>query len=279
MKKIILSAIGADVEMFLKDRLTNEIISAEGYIAGTKDEPFVFSNENKYFSTSLDNVLAEFTIPPATNAKDFVEYLTRGVNYINSVIPKTFCTEAFPAANLHERFLQTDQAKLFGCEPDVNAYTQWVNDSPKADDKTLRSAGGHIHLNYNDPFDVVDLKNPNEEYMAQDTVRHNIVKALDLFLSVPFTIIEPDNKRKELYGKAGAFRPKSYGVEYRTLSNYYLSSKELTAYVFNNTMLAIEWLNAGNVITKELGEFVQQTINTNNKQDAKYLINEFKIAA
>lgn len=278
MEKIILTGIGADVEVFLKDKSTQEIISAEGYIQGSKEDPFIFDKKNKFFSTSLDNVLAEFTIPPANNVADFVKYLRKGISYINKIIPVQFCTESFPAANLHPRFLQTKQALIFGCEPDANAYTQWVNDSPKAEDKTLRSAGGHIHIGYKDPFATFDLKNPNEEYLNNDFIRQQIIKALDLFIGVPFIIYEPDNKRKELYGKAGAYRPKEYGVEYRTISNYYLSSKELISFVFNSAIKAIDWLNNNNQIDKELGEFVRETINSNNKENAKYLLNEFKIA-
>ncbi len=37
---------------------------------------------------------------------------------------------------------------------------------------------------------------------------------------------DKDTERRGMYGKAGAFRPKPYGVEYRTLSNAWLSNDE-----------------------------------------------------
>jgi hypothetical protein len=278
MKKILLNSIGADVEVFLKNKHSNQVVSAEGYIKGTKENPFIFDKKNNFFSTSLDNVLAEFTIPPANNVEDFVKYLQKGLSYINKSIPKDLCTHIFPAANLDNNFLKTEQALKFGCEPDANAYLKWVNITPSSKDKTLRSAGGHIHLGYNETYLVPDLQNPNEEILNNDLVRQTIIKALDLFVGIPMLIYEPNNKRKELYGKAGAYRPKTYGVEYRTLSNYYLTSEKLTKLVFNNTIEAINFLNKGNIIEKELGFFVENTINNSNIENAKYLIKEFKIA-
>lgn len=47
--------------------------------------------------------------------------------------------------------------------------------------------------------------------------------------------------RRELYGKAGAFRPTSYGVEYRTLSNFWLRRKEYMQWVYAQTHRAFEF--------------------------------------
>jgi hypothetical protein len=45
--------------------------------------------------------------------------------------------------------------------------------------------------------------------------------------------------RRELYGKAGAFRPKPYGVEYRVLSNRWLNSEALIRWVYNQSQLGM----------------------------------------
>ena len=34
--------VGADVEVFLKNKQTGEFVSAEGHIKGTKEKPFIF---------------------------------------------------------------------------------------------------------------------------------------------------------------------------------------------------------------------------------------------
>ena len=43
-----------------------------------------------------------------------------------------------------------------------------------------------------------------------------------------------------MYGKAGAFRPKTYGVEYRTLSNAWLFSKKLQSFVYRGVQRAVD---------------------------------------
>lgn len=271
MEQIKITGIGADVEVFLQHKETKEIVSAEGLIRGSKYNPFVFDKANRFFTTSLDNVLAEFTIPPARSKDEFFNHLTKSLKYIGKTIPKELCTAIQPAARLDDRFLQTEQALTFGCEPDFNAYTLAQNIKPNSPDRNLRSAGGHVHIGYENPAQYdADYYNPDEQ-------RASIIKALDLHIGVPSTIMEPDNKRKELYGKAGAFRPKPYGVEYRTISNFYLASKEYIDWVYTSVIDAINWLNAGNLVDRTLGEYVQQIINNNDKQGAKELINHFNL--
>ena len=67
-------------------------------------------------------------------------------------------------------------------------------------------------------------------------------KELDYYLGLPSLLFDPDTSRRKMYGKAGAFRPKPYGMEYRVLSNAWLKSPELIKWVFNNTKLAFERL-------------------------------------
>lgn len=254
--------IGADIELFLANKKTKEFVSAEGLIQGTKYEPFFFVPGDKFFATSLDNVLAEFSIPPAKSRLEFLNYTKKAVDYINGAIPKELCTVAFPAANFDHKYLMTEQALTFGCEPDFNAYTGMENSSPHSEDNTLRSAGGHIHFGYDN---------------SEQETNMEIIKAADLFIGVPSVIQEPENKRKELYGKAGAFRHKSYGVEYRTISNYYLKDKKSTLWVYDAAKAAIKFLNDGNYIEDTFGKIVQDTINTGNKENALALIKDFNL--
>lgn len=163
------------------------------------------------------------------------------------------------------------------CDPDFNAYNRTINNRPFSDDFTLRSSGAHIHCGFDNiqiPFKEGYLHNYN---ISDDDQRVNIVKTLDLFISIPLVIIEPESKRKELYGKAGAFRPKAYGLEYRTPSNFYLTSEKLMKWVYNNVKLAFDFLNNNNPIDEMVSKHIQEVINTNNKKDAQDLINNFNI--
>jgi hypothetical protein len=65
-----------------------------------------------------------------------------------------------------------------------------------------------------------------------------LVRQLDCILYPASLLWDDDDKRRTLYGKIGAFRPKEYGVEYRPLSNAYLSSKKTQKYVFDVAMKA-----------------------------------------
>lgn len=114
MKNIEIKTIGADVEMFLFNKRTNKVISAEGYIKGSKYDPFNFDESNEFWTISLDNVLAEFTIPPVQTANDFIQNLKRGIEYVKSILPKNLTPVALPAANLDKRYLKTPQALIFG---------------------------------------------------------------------------------------------------------------------------------------------------------------------
>lgn len=268
-RKIVLTGIGADIEVFLQNTETGEIVSAEGIIKGSKYDPFIF--EPPFFSTSLDNVLAEFTIPPSQSPDDFINNIRKGLDYINSSIPSGLKAISLPAAIMDYKYLESENAMTFGCEPDFNAYTRDINYMGEVPDWRLRSAGGHIHIGYSDatPFD-------SKRYIPDDE-RVKIVKALDLFVGVPSIIAEEDNERKLLYGKAGSFRPKPYGVEYRTPSNFYAGNDDLTGKIFQSVKRAIDWVNEGNEVDDSLSIVVEEAINLNDKETAMELISEYSL--
>ena len=259
--RVVSPTIGADVELFLMHRSTKEIISAEGYVKGTKNVPFNFDASNKYFATSLDNVLAEYCIPPVTDKAKFKEYLQKGKEYIEKTIPDTFCTVSLPSAILDAKWLQTENAKLFGCEPDYCVWIRDINPKPIAENQNLRSAGGHIHIGYKD----VTMETSEE-----------LVKAMDLFVGVPSVLQEPDNDRKRLYGKAGCFRFKDYGVEYRTISNYYVGDDRLTDWVFEAIEKAIGAVNDG-MDFDQYKDRIIDAIDNNNKLTPNTLIKELDL--
>lgn len=70
----------------------------------------------------------------------------------------------------------------------------------------------------------------------------SVVKQLDSVLYPASLLWDNDDKRRSLYGKIGSFRPKSYGVEWRPLSNAFLSSKETQRYVFRTTKKLVDLL-------------------------------------
>jgi len=71
-----------------------------------------------------------------------------------------------------------------------------------------RFAAGHIHVGY-------DTSTVPPDIMA---------KFLDLSLGLSTLHLDKQGARRQFYGVPGLFRAKPYGVEYRTLSNFWLRS-------------------------------------------------------
>jgi hypothetical protein len=221
--------VGCDPELFLRHRETKLFHSAHGMIPGTKHEPFKV-DKGAY---QVDGMGLEFNIDPASSAEEFESNIKTVLEQLRAAVPEEFEFVLQPTATFtKDHFdLQPDEAKELGCEPDFNAYTGREN--PRPDNKTtMRTASGHVHLGVRD---TSDPHSPEHMIMCQ-----TLVKQLDLWLGVPSLLYDSDAKRRTMYGQAGAFRPKPYGVEYRTLSNQWLSSPELIRWVFNQCQRAVE---------------------------------------
>lgn len=263
-----LLVVGADPELFLKHPETHELISAIGIVPGNKDNPYdisdVLQSTKDGFAIQVDNVAAEFCIPPAASKEELVENILLVLDNFNKIIETDVCISTEASAIFPDDLLNNPIAQTFGCDPDFNAWTERENRKPKAVNKNLRSVGGHIHVGYDNISTQASL---------------NIIKAMDLFLGVPSILLDSDTQRRELYGKAGAFRFKPYGVEYRTLSNFWIFSKDTIEWVFENTSKAVEFVNnEDNInILNSLSNEIQTTINTNNLESAKALLEKFNI--
>jgi hypothetical protein len=254
--------IGSDPEVFLRNKKTKEVVTAEGIIKGTKDNPYNFDEEDPFACTSLDCVLAEFNIAPAKTKAEFFRGMEKALNYINNIIPEDLEIAIIPAARLKEKYLKSETAQRFGCSSDLNSWTNTINEVP-IPNGNLRSAGLHIAVGYDEPNEYANLMG---------------VKAMDLFLSVPSIIQEPDNERKKLYGKAGAFRHTIFGFEYRSLSNYILEDQNKLGWAYDQTQSAIDFVNKGLIyLLDDEADIIISAINDKDEEKAKYLIDKFKI--
>jgi hypothetical protein len=256
--------IGADIECFLKNR-NGEVISAEGLVKGTKHDPFFPDPAlGEFFSTSLDNVLAEFTIAPAKQSDEFVNNINISKRLLMGTLPEEVSLFFYPDNLMDEKYLQTRNAKLFGCDV---SYSVW-NGKPISINRdaypTLRSAGFHVHIGYDEP---------------SERTNELIIKTLDLFLGAPSVLIEPKNLRKTLYGKPGEFRMKPYGVEYRTLSSFFAENDNLISWVYNNADKAMQFLNGLNNVEDNENDcrLIVDAIDNCNKEAAAELVQKYSI--
>jgi hypothetical protein len=191
----------------------------------------------------------EFNIPPADTKEKFNASIQFVLEHLRQeLLPQGLVLDISPTMDFDIDQLCHPQAQELGCEPDYNAWTNQVNPRPIAPD-TLRSSGGHLHIGYSD--------------VSKQTSRE-IIKAHDLFCGVASLMYDGDTRRRSIYGKAGACRYKKYGVEWRTPSNFWIKSPELTEWMYEQSEKAIEFINKGNRISLKWGRDIVDCINNSD---------------
>ena len=244
--------LGTDPEVFLQDK-TGKPISAIGYIGADKWNPHQIPDMPAGYTLQEDNVSLEYGIPPASTAQEFIgsinAVMERSLAYLPNLSFSKLSCIVFP-----EDQMEHPLAHIFGCEPDFDAWTQKANKKPKPPHDFMRSAGGHVHVE-----------------TTLDPIR--VIRLLDLYLGVPSVLMDNGEDRKKLYGKAGAHRIKPYGVEYRTLSNFWIFEDRLIQWVWDNVERAL----ASTVDVDQYQDLILDAINNNNKEAAEYLVGAFDL--
>jgi hypothetical protein len=235
-----MNRLGCDPELFLQNNV-GRLISSIGLIGGSKDFPMPIGEG---CAVQEDNVAVEFNTPPCASAAEFIKSIQFNLDYLTERAKEMdlqLCIK--PSGEFDDEQLDNEAAQEFGCEPDYNAWNGGrQNPRPSAPNKNLRSAGGHIHI-------------------ETDLPCLDVVKAMDLFVGCPMIEFDTDTQRRELYGKAGAFRKKAYGVEYRTSSNAWIASPDRIQWAWDQTQKAIEFVKNGGSISDEDGVLIQKCIN------------------
>jgi len=252
--------LGTDTELFATDS-TGKHRSLCGLVGGTKEDPMPFGVDyHPMFAYQEDNVAVEFNIPPSVCRSDWFHNTVIARDFVKAKIQKelglTIAKDC--AVSFDKKELSHPNALVFGCEPDYDAWKLVENKKPTSTNPQLRTAGGHVHVG--SPMDMVKG-----------------VQNMDLFLGVPSIILDNSSgsvMRRELYGKAGAMRPKPYGWEYRTLSNFWVFDDNLINWVWNATEKA---LNFRHKFTAKEGKIITNCINTGDVKTAEDLIKHYKL--
>lgn len=224
--------IGADPEVFIFKGRT-PVPASEAGIPGTKEEPYDVLG----IGIQVDGMAAEFNIPPCQTFNDFNTYIVTALDIIASLLPKGYKIKIVPSVTFSDKVFDAapDECKALGCQPDINAWTGEVNPPPEPENPFNRCAGGHLHFGWTEGEDVTDLQHMLN---CQD-----LVKQLDWYLGGWSIGVDKDVLRRSLYGKAGACRYKHYGVEYRTLSNFWLATEQLRLETWNRAVTAIDQMS------------------------------------
>lgn len=270
--------VGADPEFWLYsyEASTSPVIPSIGRVKGTKENPF---NLGDGYFTHEDNVAIELGVP-VSNGSSLGHIVQEGKKRImDEFFNSNYDLYIKPVAKFTTEQLDNTQARSFGCEPDYDAYTNGkMRTVPSEILKGLRRyAGGHIHIggNFNCPPFVSAL-------------------FADIFISVCGQSMWPNPRtnnaawaRGEYYGRAGTFRPKPYGIEYRTPSNWWCANSKKGNYIGNQALKLglflentsatnlremikkIDWLNVREIVNPTYG-----TLSTKLQEDAFNLIDD-----
>jgi hypothetical protein len=284
-------SVGCDPEFMLVDN-DGALKSAIGVVQGTKDQKVDLGNGHRAF---YDNVLAEVNIVPGADANALVSSVQDCLKRLAGIIyPYKLKLQA--SGTYPEKECRHNDAKVFGCEPEFDAYTMNIVQAPECT-TTFRSAGGHIHLGFNQ--DVWPLLTPAKELpdgmwdrVDRDWGRVWVVRMMDLFMGIPSLWIDQDETspaRRNLYGKAGTHRPKEdYGVEYRATSNFWLRNPKVVALTYQISNFVVDFVaerqheklwavNPSDPFDSQCKEYdvagLQEAINTSNKEKAKVFLN------
>jgi hypothetical protein len=210
--------------MFVRSIKTGLLTPVCGLVGGTKEKPLTFTTldrsgapkPRKGFMYQEDNVTFEVNVPPAYDNATFDSQIFQVLEYSSILLAdkglqyvQTKSAHRFPADQL-----QTEQAQTIGCDPDMCAYGG-PSDGPVArepfdikDLGTWRFAGGHVHFGYDKTMGIPE---------------HVVARLVDAFVYLPIIGADKQKARRPKYGLAGLYRSKEYGIEYRSMSNFWLS--------------------------------------------------------
>lgn len=266
-------SLGCDPEFFFEKK--GKIIGSEKVIninKGLKVKDSIYGSTNQQSKFIVDGVQAELNPTPNTCRANLGNEMSRCFRTLYNEMSKDkeLSINFKPAVKITQKELDSldEKSKVFGCSPSKNTDNKSKNIVKLTDAKKYkyRSAGGHIHLGHTNCS--THIKNALSE-------PERIVAIMDIIVGNTCVLIDrdPSNKeRRKVYGRAGEFRTPIYGVEYRTLSNFWLRSYPLMSFVMSLSRFAVNIMAnsmPGKDFENELLKMVNmkkisKAINTNN---------------
>ena len=233
---------GCDPELFLERK--GKIIGAEKVIPPNGLKASTYSDYGTIAGTNmhafvLDGVQVELNPTPHRCRANLGNEMRAAFQALKAHLEKTGndVKPSFKAVILVPKVefdSLSDKSKALGCEPSFNKYDKRATVSVKNPDTyRKRSAGGHIHLGLDKNSNVYKERERLVELM--DTIVGNTCVMIDR---------DPSNvERRKHYGRAGEYRLPNHGLEYRTLSNFWLRSYPLMSMVMGLSKIAVSVLN------------------------------------
>lgn len=252
--------IGSDPELMIWSRDHGRIVSSIPVVKQDKHNPIDLGDGAKMYS---DNVLVEASFPPAASKDGFIRTLRTVFGKMNKHLGERYELLPLTAHIYDDRELSDKKSKESGCSDNFAVYEQRKGPPPPFSNG-LRTGSFHIHIGHD------ELLNPDN--------KDKMIKILDIFLGCASIVFDGDESspmRRKLYGKAGEFRPTSYGVEYRVLGNFALRSPKTTELVVDLVEHSMDTLLSGKadkLLATIKPEDVQNAINSNMRGLSKSIL-------
>lgn len=248
--------VGADPELFVSSK--GSFISAHNLIPGNKYKPHPVDKG----AVQVDGMALEFNIDPADSKDQFISNIETVKSILKGMVGDEVDFMDVASVKFDKEF--TKDVPRFnlnlGCSSDVNAWTMEENPRPKASN-LMRTAGGHVHVGGFGQEDYYDW-----DYQKECG---RLARILDETLGVYSLFWDKDDERRSMYGKAGSFRSKPYGMEYRTLSNAWIFDESLQSFVYDSVEEALVKFDDESY---EPDPIVQDLIN-NSDRESTYFTN------
>lgn len=215
--------LGSDPEFFFKK--DGKVIGAEKVLP--KEGMINLSNYGKVI---IDGVQAELNPVPSDCRESHLFFIA---NLLKDAQNMGYDISFDNTVDVSKEELKTlsPECQGFGCSPSKNVYGANPVRVKDASQFYKRSAGGHIHLG---------IGNSELNYNEEDFKK--IVRLLDILVGNTCVLIDRDENnrvRRENYGRAGEYRTPPHGLEYRTLSNFWLDSYTLGHFVLGMSRYAV----------------------------------------
>jgi hypothetical protein len=265
--------IGTDPELFVVRR-NGKAMSAYQALGGDIDYQL------PHGTLVPDGAAIEFTVTPSDNPDEVARRVFENIKATHEIVqgrhPGTrltnlSCVDVKHLIRQHPPSLgERCSLQVFGCKPDLTFYDDpWQRPSPLQ--TTIRSAGGHIHIDLGHWFSIRLMP------VALSILLDNVLG----LASVVHCPSENAQRRKEVYGRAGYVRLQESRLEYRVLPSAVLTStiEAASAYFAAAQQCALTLIRFGDAslfLDRILGEerikAVQRVINTHNVDEARVLL-------
>ena len=229
---------GTDPELFLQNS-AGQIVGSEAAVpkSGQAVDP---RSPASWGSVVRDGVQVELHPQPSHCRQALSLNIAQCLRTLNNLaLPKQLTVSFRPVVEMDPAIFEGlhEDSKQLGCAPSLNAYDVTANIYVDGASYLTRSAGGHIHLGL-----------LNLPYVYQH--RERLPQLLDILVGNTAVLFDRDPsaaKRREVYGRAGEYRLPAHGLEYRTLSNFWMHSIPLFSLMFALARQAVSVLHTEGV--------------------------------